>query len=281
MKIAFLFLTIDDVNFPEIWEYYFKNNNDKFNIYCHPKNPQNVKTSWLKKNIIKNLTTTKWGHFTNAVINLLKSALINKDNEKFMIVSESCLPIKSFESFYSMLKSDDIKTSYINISKNDNIINIKHSKIDDSYLSNINIIKHSGWFCLSRHHVKRLLINSNIYKFNKIIAGDENILSLIYPSNNIINFQITYDNWDYNINKINILNEKLKKLYELKEEEKTKKYDNQILNIRIQKSTIGKHPKIYEIISKKELDEIKDLDSFFMRKFSKESDIFKHFKKLI
>lgn len=279
MKIAFLFLTIDDVNFPEIWEYYFKNNNIKFNIYCHAKNPHNVKTPWLKKNIIKDLTSTKWGHFTNAIINLLRSALINKDNEKFMIVSESCLPIKSFDKFYSMLKSDDIKTSYINVSKNDNNVNIKNSKIEENYLSNI--IKHSGWWCLSRHHVKKLLSNSNIYKFNKIIAGDENILSLIYPSNNIINFQITYDDWDYNKNKIIILNEKIRKLYELKEAKKTNKYDNEIFNIRVQKSILGKHPKTYEIISKKELDKIKNLDSFFMRKFSKESDIFKHFKKLI
>jgi len=281
MKIAFLFLTIDDVNFPEIWEYYFKNNNDKFNIYCHPKNPQNVKTLWLKNNIIKNLTATKWGHFTNALINLLKTALIDKDNEKFMIVSESCLPIKSFEKFYSMLKRNDIKISYINILENDNIINIKNSKIDDNYLSNVNIIKHSGWFCLSRHHVKKLLSNSDVYKFNKVIAGDENILSLIYPSNNIINFQITYDNWDYNKKKINTLNEEIKKLYELKEEEKTNKYDKKILNLRVQKSILGKHPKTYETISNKELKKIKNLDSFFMRKFSKESDIFKHFKKLI
>lgn len=280
MKIAFLFLIIDDVNFPEIWEYYFKNNDNKFNIYCHPKNPQNVKTPWLKKNIIKNLTPTKWGYFTNAIINLLKSALINKDNEKFMIVSESCLPIKSFDKFYSMLKNDDIKTSYINVSKNDNNINIKNSKIEESYLSNINIIKHSGWFCLSRHHVKKLLSNSNIYKFNKIIASDENILSLIYPSNNIVNFQITYDDWDYNRNKILILNEKIRKLYELKEAKKTNKYDNEILNIRVQKSTLGKHPKTYEIISKKELDKIKNLDSFFMRKFSKDSNIIEYYKKL-
>ena len=53
MKIAFLFLTINDINFPEIWEYYFKNNYDKISIYCHPKYPENIKTPWLKKNIIK------------------------------------------------------------------------------------------------------------------------------------------------------------------------------------------------------------------------------------
>ena len=49
MKIAFLFLTIDNVKFPKIWDYYFKNNLNKINIYCHPKNPENVTIPWQKK----------------------------------------------------------------------------------------------------------------------------------------------------------------------------------------------------------------------------------------
>ena len=85
MKIAFLFLTIDNVRIPKIWEYYFKDNYDKLNIYCHPKNPEKVTIEWQKRNIINNLTNTKWGHFTNAILNLFKAALKNKDNKKFNI----------------------------------------------------------------------------------------------------------------------------------------------------------------------------------------------------
>ena len=36
MKIAYLFLTIDNFMLPDIWKKYFKKNNDH-NIYIHPK----------------------------------------------------------------------------------------------------------------------------------------------------------------------------------------------------------------------------------------------------
>ena len=134
MKIAFLFLTIDDLLFPQIWEYYFKNNFDKINIYCHPKYPEKINTKWLKKSVVKKLTKTKWGHFTNAIINLFKAALLDKDNQKFIIVSESCLPIKSFTKLYYFLKNDNIKTSYIHLRKFDDV-NIIKSKLPNNYLN--------------------------------------------------------------------------------------------------------------------------------------------------
>mgnify|MGYP006416419511 CR=1 FL=1 len=267
MKIAFLFLTIDDIYFPKIWDYYFKNNNDKISIYCHPKNPDNIKTPWLKKNIIKNLTKTKWGHFTNAIINLLKIALTDKNNQKFIIVSESCLPIKTFETFYNMLQNDSINTSYIKLRP------FEQFNFDKYNISNKNLIKHSGWWCLSRHHVKKIINNESLHKFQHIIAGDEHFLSFLYPSDNIKNFEITYANWTANVNEINNINNQLKKLYELKESENISKYDNQIMKLRIKKSILGKHPKIYDKITENELNEIKKSSAFFYRKFSQTSNI--------
>ena len=276
MKVALLFLTIGDIHFPNIWNNYFKNYLDYINIYCHPKYPQNIKTTWLKNSIINKLSDTKWGHFTNAIINLLKSALLNKDNQKFIILSESCLPIKPFKELYSFLKKDSPKTSYVKIRKFDDH-NIKKSNLPNNYL-NYDLIKHSGWFCLSRHHVKKLLINNDIYKFNKVIAGDENILSLIFPDKNIKDFEIIYSNWEHNKSKIDEINKKLKILYEKKESENTSKYNKQILNLRIEKSHLGKHPKTYDQLNESELNEIKNSESFFFRKFSPKSNITDHYK---
>tara|TARA_Y100000991_G_scaffold167152_1_gene128980 strand:+ start:533 stop:1381 length:849 start_codon:yes stop_codon:yes gene_type:complete len=279
MKIAFLFLTIDDLLFPQIWEYYFKSNYDKINIYCHPKYPERINTKWLKKSVVKKLTKTKWGHFTNAIINLFKAALLDKDNQKFIIVSESCLPIKSFTKLYYFLKNDNIKTSYIHLRKFDDV-NIIKSKLPNNYL-NYELIKHSGWFCLSRHHVKKLLINNDIYKFNKVIAGDEHIFSLIYPNKNIKNYKITFVNWNYAKNVIENINKDLHKLYERKESENTKKYDKQILNLRIQKCNLAKHPKTYSELNENDVKQIMQSKSFFMRKFSKDSNIVDKFKSIL
>ena len=52
MKIAFLFLTIEDLNHEYLWKEYFKGNEKKYNIYCHPKEKNDVKSDWLKKYFI-------------------------------------------------------------------------------------------------------------------------------------------------------------------------------------------------------------------------------------
>jgi|SaaInlStandDraft_4_1057021.scaffolds.fasta_scaffold01517_11 hypothetical protein len=281
MKIALLFLTMDNVYFPEIWKYYLKNNKGKYTIYCHPKYPNDVTVDWMKQNIIKKLVPTKWGHFTNAYVELMREALKDKQNTKFILLSESCLPIKSFDSLYNFVYDFPIETSFIDLQEMD-MYNINKSKLPSNYLSNISFIKHSGWFCLSRHHVKKLLHKSDVFKFNKIIAGDEHILSLIYKStsNNYINYPITYANWEYTTNKINELNEKLKKLYEY-QESTGKSQSNKINELRKQKGIIGKHPYTYSNITTENLNIMKNSKSFFQRKFSNTSNIIDYYKQLI
>lgn len=281
MKIAFCFLTIDNTYYPQIWLDYFKDNYDKLNIYSHPKYPEQVEDIFLKENIIKKLVPTKWGAFTNAYLNLYEEAYKNPDNEFFIIVSESCLPVKSFNNFYNFLQkkyNKDNKVSFLYHRKYDDF-NIKKSKLSKKYLNNIKLIKHSGWFVLSRYHIKKLLSHPDRYKFNNIIAGDEHILSLIYDSH-FINYQITYDDWTYSEPIIKELNEKLAYLYYLKENLNIDT-DEEILKLRIAKSDIGKHPYVFDKITDIQLKGMKISESFFYRKFSRNSDIINYYKKLI
>ena len=71
MKIAFLFLTLDNINWPIFWNKYFKGNESKYSIYVHPKFPEKVTIPWMKKNIIKDLVNTQWGIIVEAYINLM------------------------------------------------------------------------------------------------------------------------------------------------------------------------------------------------------------------
>ena len=79
-------MTLDNPNFPKIWNKYFRNHKDKYNIYIHPKYPE--KLTWKKKCMIKNLKETSWGHITEAEIELLKTAYQNEDNYKFITISD-------------------------------------------------------------------------------------------------------------------------------------------------------------------------------------------------
>ncbi len=98
-KIAFLFLLIDNPNFPSIWDEYFKNNEDKYTIYIHPKYPE--KHTWKPQCIIKNLKETAWGKIVEAAVSLFKEAYKDKNNYKFITISERGVPIKLFENFYN------------------------------------------------------------------------------------------------------------------------------------------------------------------------------------
>jgi hypothetical protein len=274
MKIAYLFLTIDDVNCPQLWNNYFENNTNKYNIYVHPKHPNNVSIEWMKCNIIKNLVETKWGHFCNAYIALLKEALQNDENEKFIFLSDGCIPIKNICDLYKKISKDDIKTSYVdfqNITDEQLSKLLKKSNLPNNYI-NIKIKKHSGWFMLSKYHAIKLLSYKELYKFNNIQAGDELILSPILNDIYIQNFKITYVDWEYTQKIIDNLNKKLIYYYE-QQEQYNKNYKDKIFELKIQKSNYGKHPQTFNIISNKEFKKIVNNDCFFARKFTRISNI--------
>ena len=102
-KIAFCFLTIGDINHHEIWYEFFKNNKDKISIYVHPKHKDLVK-SFFKDYIIKENIKTGWGNISlvDATNLLIKNALIDYNNYKIILVSDSCIPIKSFDYIYKI-----------------------------------------------------------------------------------------------------------------------------------------------------------------------------------
>ena len=103
-KIAFLFLTIDNLKHSDIWNTYFKSiDKKKYNIYVHPKNPDKVTDDLLKNNIINELVETKHGFLVEAMVKLMENALKDKDNKFFVFISDSCIPIKKFDIMYEEL----------------------------------------------------------------------------------------------------------------------------------------------------------------------------------
>jgi len=276
-KIAFLFLTIDNINHPSFWEEYFKNNDDKINIYCHPKNPENVTIPWLKKNIISKIVETGWGYITSAYFNLLAAALNDKDNTKFITISESCIPLIPFDKLYNDIMKDP-KKSYIKftkIKKYDIGARIKNQKGYEKY----KFYKHWARFCLSRHHTKILLNKKEDFKFfNKMHVGDEFFLSLLYPFNNIDDFGITYDNWKYVHNLVDEINKNINSLYKKIEynDKNNKVIIDKISLLKKSKEEISKNPKSYNDVTLEDIKEAKSTNSYFWRKFPKNSNIIKY-----
>ena len=108
-KIAFLFLTIDNLKHSNIWNMFFdKIDKKKYNIYVHPKNVNKVTDKLLTSaNLIKTPAETKHGYLVKGMKLLMDTALKDKDNKYFIFVSDSCIPIKKFDKVY-----DDITNKY-------------------------------------------------------------------------------------------------------------------------------------------------------------------------
>ena len=101
----------------------------------------------------------------------------------------------------------------------------------------------------------------------------------LYPIKNVRNFNVTFDDWEY----IHELQKKIKnnkkKLYEIQE---TKNIDksNELKKLQNQYNLISKSPKtITNVIN--DLSKIKESNSYFYRKFSKDSDIEKYWNSII
>ena len=273
-KIAFLFLIIENPNFPKIWDKYFKNHKDKYSIYIHPKYPG--KTTWKKKNIIKDLKETGWGYITRAYIELLREAYKDEDNYKFITISESCVPIKSFNIFYEDVINDSrswIKSMPIKSYNYKARIDIQETKPKPKVF-----LKNYARFCLNREHVN-ILLSFNLEFFHKMHVGNEFFLSVLHPLKNVRDFDVIYDDWDSIIERQKQIKNKKKLLYEEQEQKKVNKL-KELNELEKEFQSISKNPKTI-INVEEDLNKIKKCKSYFYRKFAPNSNIETYWKQII
>jgi hypothetical protein len=266
-KVALLFLTIHDHHQPEIWTEYLKKT-DKFSIYAHPK-INKIQTPWLRAAVIPKRAKTGWGHITEAYYRLLEEALKDPVNMKFMFLSESCIPLKSFDAFYQKVILEDatLKKSYVKlmpISGYDRKERIETQKGHES----ISFIKHYARMCLSRADAEKVMENSLRGRkmrafFNGMHVGDEFFLSGI-TQDHFEDFEMTYDNWDDTRMRAKRLHEEIAELRKL---EQTVRTEELIRRKEAEMKVVNNNPKTYTSITGSELDVAVNRESFFWRKF--------------
>lgn len=99
VKIAFLFLTIGAVFHEHFWRDFFQGHEDRYTLYAHAKNDV-PESSLLFAHQIPVKVPTTWLNKMRAQIALLQEALKNPDNEKFIFLSESTIPLATFDTVY-------------------------------------------------------------------------------------------------------------------------------------------------------------------------------------
>ncbi|KAI3491281.1 hypothetical protein L1887_44373 [Cichorium endivia] len=113
MKIAFLFLVRDNLPLDFLWHNFFKNADpEKFTIYIHSKpgfvfDKSVTRSAFFYNRQLANSVEVGWGKPTmiEAEKLLFKAALEDTNNQIFILLSDSCVPLYNFSYIYKYLMS--------------------------------------------------------------------------------------------------------------------------------------------------------------------------------
>ncbi|XP_047322240.1 glycosyltransferase BC10-like [Impatiens glandulifera] len=109
-KIAFMFLTPGSLPFEKLWHKFFQGHEGKFSVYVHASKDKPVFTSRYFVNSEIRSEQVVWGKISmvDAERRLLANALKDTDNQHFVLLSDSCIPLHDFEYVYSYLINSNI-----------------------------------------------------------------------------------------------------------------------------------------------------------------------------
>jgi hypothetical protein len=104
MKIAYLFLTTAQHHHESYWRDFFADGDNRYSIYAHAKEKITPGTL-LEPYVIPEQIPTTWANTMRAQQALLKEALKDPDNQKFIFISETTIPLVDFKTVYRQLMS--------------------------------------------------------------------------------------------------------------------------------------------------------------------------------
>ena len=260
-----------------IWNNFFKNAYN-FNIIIHPKE-KNKKVYIHENEIILDPINTKWGDISlaDAEIYLLKESLKDKKkNSYYILLSGDTIPLYNYNKLYEYLNKQELS-----------IFNYKDYMIGNKKKNNY--YYSSQFFCINHKDANIVVNNYNKYRNRftniKMYSPDEIvILSILFYENRFYKFidsKFTNTTFFYYIKTIDTFTEYIKNskkfirsLYELKENGRINKLENNILKKFIKFKNYGMlHPYTFEYDSKLNTQFKKKFpNSFFLRKIVNETN---------
>lgn len=211
-KVAFMFLTAGPLPLEFVWEAFFKDQENKYTVYVHASEKETLKSVWKSKVFIgREIPSGKvfWGgiEMIDAERRLLARALSDLDNQFFVLLSETCIPLHDFNYIYGSL----MNSSYSFVDNFDDPGPHGIGRYMDRMLPEIQRVdwrKGAQWFAVMRKHAVLLVLDQLFYrKFrdfcrpgddNRNCYPDEHYVQTylhIMDSSHLSNWTITYVDW--------------------------------------------------------------------------------------
>ena len=203
MKLAFLFLTQADHHQSELWQQFFESAGpNAYRIYAHPLFPDRMVHPLLKRHLIPQTNRS----IVQATLLLLREAAQDPDNEFFVLLSESCVPLYSLSSLRAILLGQN--QSWISHGLDGSAEATLRWNQQNGFVSRESFRKQHQWMLLQRELVELVLERDESSKFAQVRAADEhyfiNLLAWlgVKLEDKVYNQTCTFVNWhDFEVHK--------------------------------------------------------------------------------
>ncbi|XP_051115573.1 glycosyltransferase BC10-like [Andrographis paniculata] len=166
-KIAFLFIARNRVPLDIVWDKFFKGDvENRFSVYVHSRpgfllTMATTRSTYFLDRQINDSVQVDWGEASmiQAERNLLRHALMDKFNERFLFLSDSCIPLYNFSYTYNYIMS--ASTSFV-----DSFADTKEGRYNPKMHPVIpveNWRKGSQWVVLTRKHAEIVVNDDTVY----------------------------------------------------------------------------------------------------------------------
>ncbi|KAL4651991.1 hypothetical protein ACB092_01G200700 [Castanea dentata] len=208
-KIAFMFLTPGSLPFEKLWEKFFHGHEGKFSVYVHAskEKPVHVSRYFVNRDIRSDQVI--WGKISmvDAERRLLAYALQDPDNQHFVLLSDSCVPLHRFEFIYDYLMHTNI--SFVDCFQDPGPHgNGRYSEHMLPEIEKKDFRKGAQWFSMKRQHAV-IVVADNLYysKFRdyckpglegRNCIADEHYLPTFFHMTDpggIANWSVTHVDW--------------------------------------------------------------------------------------
>ncbi|XP_070023642.1 glycosyltransferase BC10-like [Nicotiana tabacum] len=173
-KVAFLFLARRNLPLDFLWKSFFENADaDKFSIYIHSEpgfvfNESTTRPSFFHDRQLNNSIKVAWGEASmiEAERLLLEEALKDPANRRFVLLSESCIPLYNFSYIYNYLRASP--RSFV-----DSFLDKKERRYNPNmspYIPMSKWRKGSQWITLIRRHAEVIADDDVVFPVFKMFC---------------------------------------------------------------------------------------------------------------
>ncbi|KAI9192138.1 hypothetical protein LWI28_018736 [Acer negundo] len=208
-KIAFMFLTPGALPFEKLWDKFFHGHEERFSVYVHASSEKPVHASRYFVGRDIHSDKVAWGKISmlDAEKRLLAHALQDPDNQQFVLLSDSCVPLHNFDYVYSYLMYTNV--SYIDCFEDPGPHGSgRYSEHMMPEVEKKDFRKGAQWFSMKRQHAIIVMADNLYYTKFKLYCkpnmdgrncyADEHYLQTLFnmiDPGGIANWSVTHVDW--------------------------------------------------------------------------------------